>query len=162
MAEKADTETKPKLKKSNDSKFLSFGKYFLFVVVFCVQALLAYAIVDRNYAGIYRTFENIGGDNFAVYKMDELIVNPAGTNGQRYLVVEISMELEHSDHIELINQNIQRIKHNMNESLSSRTVNQLVRFEERELLRRELAVIVNREIGEHSVRNLYYTKYVMQ
>ena len=144
------------------SKFLLYGKYFLFVILFSLQGLLAYAVVDRNYPKIYSLVNSAMKDNFVVYKMDELIVNPAGSQGQRFLVVEISMELEDSGHIELINLHMQRIKHNMNEALASRTVAQLVQFEERERLRVELKNIVNREIGQHSVRNLYYTKYVMQ
>jgi flagellar basal body-associated protein FliL len=144
------------------SKFLMYGKYFLFVVLFSLQALLAYGVVDRNYPKIYSIVNSTMKDNFVVFKMDELIVNPAGSQGQRFLVVEISLELEDSMHIELIISHMQRIKHNMIEALASKTVDQLVQFEEREKLRTELKNIVNREIGQHSVRHLYYTRYVMQ
>lgn len=144
------------------SKFLNYGKYFLFVVLFSLQALIAYAIVDKNYTSIYTLVNTESNTDFVVYKMEELIVNPAGSQGQRFLVVELSMELGNSEHIELIDHNSQKLKHNMNEALASRTVDQLLQFSEREKLRYELKNIVNREIGEDSVRNLYYTKYIMQ
>ncbi len=161
MAENENSDTSKK-KVNKRSKFLRFGKFFLIVVVLLAQAFIAYAVVDKKYPEIYSLLNGLGDDNFVVYKMDELIVNPAGSQGQRFLVVEISMELTDSGHIEIVDKHIQRIKHAMNEALSARTVDELVQFQERERLRLELKNIVNREIGTHSVRNLYYTKYVMQ
>ena len=160
MAEN-EIEYEEKKPKSVGSKFLKYGKYFLFVVLFSMQALLAYAIVDRNYTVIYNLLNSPENDDFVVYKMDELIVNPAGSQGQRFLVVEISIELRNAEQIELIDHNLQKLKHNINEALASRTVDELLQFSEREKLRYELKFIVNREIGEDSVRNLYYALYVM-
>lgn len=161
MAEN-EIEYEEKKPKKVGSKFLVYGKYFLFLVLFSMQALLAYAIVDRNYPTIYNLLSTPANDDFVVYQMDELIVNPLGSQGQRFLVVEISIELRNTEQIELIDHNMQKLKHNMNEALSARTVEELLQFSEREKLRYELKYIVNREIGEDSVRNLYYTKYVMQ
>jgi|SRR6056297_1951273 len=161
MAEN-EIEYEEKKPKNVGSKFLKYGKYFLFLVLFSLQALIAYAIVDKNYSKIYNLLNTQSNDDFVVYKMDELIVNPAGSEGQRFLVVEISIELNNIEHVELIDHNLQKLKHNMNEALASRTVKDLLQFSEREKLRYELKYIVNREIGENSVRNLYYTKYVMQ
>ncbi len=148
--------------KARGSNFLRIGKYFLIVFVFTIQAFLAYIITDKNYASIFNFVNSFTKEEMVVYTMDELIVNPAGSQGQRYLVVQATIELSESNHIDLVNQHSQRIKHYMNASLSSRTVDQLLDFNERERLRVELKNIVNREIGEYSVRNLYYTKYVMQ
>lgn len=161
MAEN-EIEYEEKKPKKVGSKFLRIGKYFLFLILFLLQALLAYAIVDRNYSTVYSAMNTPSSSDFVVYKMDELIVNPAGSQGQRFLVAEISMELTNAEHIEVLDHNMQSLKHNMNEALASRTVEQLLQFSEREKLRVELKNIVNREIGANSVRNLYYTKYVMQ
>lgn len=143
-------------------KFLLLGKYFLIILVFAAQGFLAYTIVDKNYAQIYSLISSYTPDSFGIYQFDELIVNPSGTNGKRYLLVEISVKLQDEKHVELVARNKERIKHNMNEALSSRTVDELIDFEKRELLRRELAEIVNSAIEIRSVRNLYYNKYVMQ
>src|SRR6056297_344891 len=110
MAEN-EIEYEEKKPKSVGSKFLKYGKYFLFVVLFSMQALLAYAIVDRNYTVIYNLLNSPENDDFVVYKMDELIVNPAGSQGQRFLVVEISIELRNAEQIELIDHNLQKLKH---------------------------------------------------
>ena len=142
--------------------FLVIGKYFLLVVIIFAQALIAYKIVDSNYEEIYNFVTEFGEQDTVTHQMEELIVNPAGTNGHRFLVVEISLEFPDMSYVERFEKNKQQIKHHMNESLSSRTVEQLVTFEERENLRRELAGIVDSTFGERSVRNLYYTRYVMQ
>jgi flagellar basal body-associated protein FliL len=159
MAEKKEQKKK---KKRRGFNFLSLGKYFLLFLIIAVQVLLAYAIVDRNYEKVYRTVESIMREDTGVYKFEELIVNPTGTNGQRFLVVEISIELERESHVELVETHEQQIKHEMNEALTARTIDQLSDFQEREFLRRELANIVNDVIEKRSVRNLYYTRYVMQ
>jgi flagellar FliL protein len=164
MAEKKKEEKKKtsKKKKSSGSKFLPFGKYFLILLVLASQAILAYQIVDKNYEKVYEVVDNLTAPKEGSYLFEELIVNPSGTNGQRFLVVEISLELYDETHIKLIEAEKEQIKHNMLEVLSSRTVSQLARLSEREKLRSELATVTNQAIGKRSVRNLYYTKYVMQ
>ncbi len=146
----------------NRSFFLSSGKYFLIAMVLIAQTLLAYTIVDKNYGQIYQFASNLTSNGSVTFQMDELIVNPAGTQGQRFLVVEISIELQRESHLEQLETHLDRIKHEMNAALSTRTVNELLQYEEREILREELIAIVNRAIGTRSVRNLYYTRYVMQ
>ena len=142
--------------------FLKAGKYFLGLVVIVSQVFLAYQIIDMNYERIYAFVSGLMPEQSASYQLEELVVNPSGSNGQRYLVVEISLDLKDRRHIELIQNQQQRIKHEMNEVLSSRTVDQLTQLEVREQLREELTDIVNQAIGRGSVRNLYYTRYVMQ
>jgi len=161
MAEKKK-EKKKKSKKSRGSKFLPFGKYFLILLVLASQAALAYQIVDKNYGDVYEVVDNLTAPEEGSYLMEELIVNPSESNGQRILVVEISLELYDGGDAELIDANRQRIKHSMLEVLSSRTVRQLTQISEREKLRSELTEVTNEAVDKRSVRNLYYTKYVMQ
>ena len=164
MAEKKKEEKKKsnKKKKSSGSKFLPYGKYFLILLVLASQAFLAYQIVDKNYGKVFEVVDKLTAPEEGSYLLEELIVNPSGSNGQRFLVVEISLELHDVTHIELIEKEKQRIRHEMLEVLSSRTVSQLSQISEREKLRSELAAVTNQAIGKRSVRNLYYTKYVMQ
>ncbi|REL38673.1 hypothetical protein DYD21_01615 [Rhodohalobacter sp. SW132] len=151
-----------KSKKKSRSKFLPLGKYFLILLVLASQVVLAYQIVDHNYGNVYQLVDGLFAPTPGSYTMEELVVNPAGSNGQRFLVVQVNLELRDEKHAELIEKNIQKVKHGMIEVLSSRTVYQLNTFEEREILRSELAEVTNNAIGVHSVRNLYYIRYVMQ
>ncbi|HKL18071.1 MAG TPA: flagellar basal body-associated FliL family protein [Halalkalibaculum sp.] len=144
------------------SKFLTIGKYFLILALIGGQAYLSYAIVDNNYEQVYSFLNKPAADDIGIYQIEELIVNPAETNGKRYLLVEISLELRQKDHISLLENKKMEIKQNIIEALSDRTIDELIHSEGRELLRSELSGIINVAIGVRSVRNLYFTKYVMQ
>lgn len=146
-------------KKSN--KILVLGKIFLLLLILSGQTYLAYVIVDKYYPVIYAKIHLDPPPEMGVYEMEQLVVNPANTNGRRYLLVEISLEMVAEDipKMETINP---KIKQDMIETLSSRTVSQLTTSQERERLRKELSEIINSSLGSSSVHNLYFTKYVLQ
>ena len=165
MAAAKKSSKKKKKKKSRRfrvSKFRPLGKYFLIILLLVGQAFLAYTVVSKNYEQTYSFLNSFGTDDVGMHTLEKLIVNPADTNGQRYLLVEITLELVNTDDVELIQKNKSKIRHDLIEFLSSRAVDQLGGLKEKEELRVELVKIVNNAIGVRSVRNLYYTKYVMQ
>lgn len=151
-----------KNKGSRVSKFRRLGKYFLILFVIFGQIFLAYTIVDKNYDRIYSVVNGYYFREPGNYQLEKLVTNPADTNGQRYLLVEISLELVSKDDIELVKENKSKIRHDLIEYLSSRPVDQLEGIKEKEDIRVELVKIINNAIGIRSVRNLYYSKYVMQ
>ena len=144
------------------SKFLPKGKYFLLVLLILSQAVGAFVLMDEHYKDIYILIFGSMPDYSTTYRMDEIIANPSGGNAQRFLVVEIGIELSHQDHELLVDENLMKIKDRFNEVLTSKTIRELQQFEGRQNLRKELASEVNQAIGVRSVRNLYFTKYVMQ
>lgn len=143
-------------------KFQQIGKYFLFVLLLIIQGLVAYTIVERNYESIYSYTNSVFPTESGKYELEQIIVNPSDTNGQRYLLVEISLELVDKEDEQLIEADISKIRNNLIEYLSSRSVAQLQGIEQKENLRFELVSIINSTIERRSVRNLYYSKYVMQ
>ncbi|MAO63677.1 MAG: hypothetical protein CL666_01625 [Balneola sp.] len=153
---------KKKSRKGGTSKFLSIGKYFLVILFFVGQGVLAYAVVDKFYPKVYRSMNEKTPADFATYELEELVVNPANTNGKRYLLVEISLELSDQTHISVLQAKNNRLKQELIETLSIRTIPELVKVETRDELRLELIHVINSIIEERSVRNLYFTKYVMQ
>jgi flagellar FliL protein len=161
MADKKE-EKKGKAKKKESSKGAAIGKIFLLVAILAVQGILAYKLVAANYEGIYKSMNAEEPDDIGYFDLEPLVVNPAKTNGKRYLMVEISLELKNKEHIPILEANSMKIQESMIEALSSKTVGQLVNAEIRMNLREELSGIINETIGEPSVRNLYFTKYVMQ
>ena len=153
-------EGKKKILKA--SKFRSIGKYFLIVLVVALQGLLAYKIVAKNYGSIYRYGHSFIPRKPGQFQMDKIIVNPADTDGERYLLVQMSLELANKDDEALVKKNNAKIRNDLIRYLSSQTIPQLQGVEGKEYLRAKLVKIINRDIGKRSVRNLYYTKYVMQ
>ncbi|KPP96480.1 MAG: flagellar basal body-associated protein FliL [Bacteroidetes bacterium HLUCCA01] len=144
------------------SKFLAFGKYFLLLAAVVFQIGAAYTLVDENYERIYVSVFGGLPDFSAEYPMEDIVVNPARSNGQRFLVIGMSLELYHHDHIPLLERNLTNIKENLMRIAASRSVNELVAFEEREVMREEMINEINEITGVSSVRNLYFTRYIMQ
>ncbi|MBO6586847.1 MAG: flagellar basal body-associated FliL family protein [Gracilimonas sp.] len=149
-------------KRKGGPNFLKLGKYFLLVLILVGQGFLAYAIVDKYYPTVFAKMSEKSPSDYGTYQMEEMVVNPANTYGKRYLMVEISLELDDKDHVSLLDENMMKLKQEIIDALSSRNVDQLTRVAGREELRRELSGLINSSIGVRSVRNLYFTKYVMQ
>jgi len=159
---KKNDPVKDKKRKSKASKFRSLGKYFLIGLVLAGQLFIAYTVVEKNYEAIYSYLQSFSPPEMGKYNLDEIIVNPANTNGRRFLLIEISLELVDKEDVKLIEENKSKIRNNLIQFLSSRSVSELQGVEEKEYLRRELMNIINEAIGRRSVHNLYYSKYVMQ
>lgn len=160
MAKKKNTSEKKK--KSKPSKFRRAGKYFLLLFLILVQAFVAYSVMDKNYDAIYSYTQHLTPDEVGKYELEEIIVNPADTNGQRYLLVQLSLELVDKVDQSKIEENESKIRNNLIKFLSSKTVDDLQGIKGKEDLRLELVKIINNAIDARSVRNLYYSKYVMQ
>lgn len=153
-------EEKKKISKA--TKFRSIGKYFLIVFVVAGQGLLAYKIVAKNYDSIYSYVQSFIPRQPGEFLMDKIIVNPANTDGERYLLVQMSLELANKDDEALVKKNKAMIRNDLIKYLSSQTIEQLQGVEGKEYLRVKLVKLINRDLGKRSVRNLYYSKYVMQ
>jgi len=154
----AATETAEK----ESSNFLQKGKYFLLVLLFLPIAAGAYFLVDNYYEDMYALTLGRTSDSTVTYVIDEIIANPAGNNASRFLVVEIGLVLSSKQDAELVDQHLMQIQDRINEVLSTKTVNELIRPEGRNDLRVEIAEEINQAIGVRSVRNLYFIKYVIQ
>ncbi|SHG14620.1 flagellar FliL protein [Fodinibius roseus] len=155
----SDSEKKGRFKAL---KFQRLGKYFLLVLVLGVQAFIAYTIVEKNYESVYNYANSFFPEERGQYELEQIIVNPADTNGHRYLLVELSLELRDKEDEQLIESNLSKIRNSLIEYLSSLPVTDLQGRDRKENLRLELVKIINSTIDQRSVRNLYYSKYVMQ
>ncbi len=159
---KTKNSVKDKRKRSKQSIFRRYGKYFLILLVVLGQALVAYAIISKNYEAIYSYTQNLIPEESGKFELKEIIVNPADTNGQRYLLVQLSLELVNKEDQKLIEENRSKIRNNLIKYLSAKSVPELQNIDGNEDLRLDLVQIINETIGSRSVRNLYYSKYVMQ
>ena len=59
----------------------------------CFRLGAAYTLVDENYERIYVSVFGGLPDFSAEYPMEDIVVNPARSNGQRFLVIGMSLEL---------------------------------------------------------------------
>lgn len=157
-----DTSGDKKKRKSRRAIFQKFGKYFLMILILIGQTFFAYTIVAQNYESIYGYVDSLLPQETMEYQLEEIIVNPADTNGQRYLLVQLSLELVNEEVVKDVEEYKSKIRNNLIKYLSSRSVDKLQGSESKEEIRLDLVKIINNAIGSRSVRNLYYSKYVMQ
>lgn len=164
MAESTDKTASEKNQESQPKalKFQRAGKYFLFALLLAVQALIAYTIVEKNYVSVYAYANSFYPQETGIYNLEQIIINPANTNGHRYLLVELSLELADREDEKLIETRKSKIRNDLIEYLSSLNVHELQGTDTKENLRFELIGIINNAIERRSVCNLYYSKYVMQ
>lgn len=150
--------------KNISSKVASLGKYFLIIALIAGQGVGAYFIMDRFYPKVYAKMneEPPAEQVFGMYDLGTIVVNPANTNGKRILMVEISLELNKEGLYPIIEGIEPKIKQQINDYLSALSTQQLINVYDRDVIRANLNDLVNSVVGENSVRDLYFVRYVMQ
>jgi flagellar FliL protein len=98
-----------------------------------------------------------------IHLIEDILVNPAGTNGTRYLSTSIGLETSdfghETDGFEKLTPVIRDI---FIAILSSRTLEELGSIDGKEKLRNEILVQVNEAIKPDSVYRVYFVDYVLQ
>jgi flagellar basal body-associated protein FliL len=134
------------------------GNALLFTLL---TVTILYSVLKKLY--MWYNYSNISTpekpENHANFKVDVLTTYYPG---EPYQMVITTLETVNKEHVSQIQQNRSKIRHDMIEYLSSRTVDDLEGLKEKEKLRLGLIRTINNALGLRSVRNLYYSKYVMQ
>jgi flagellar FliL protein len=100
--------------------------------------------------------------NLFFYSMEPIIVNPADSNGERYLKAKISLETHDQEVQKEIEKRLPQIKNQINIVLSSKTILQMQTNESRERLRREIQNRVNGLLVSGQIYNVYFEEFVYQ
>ncbi len=98
-----------------------------------------------------------------IHLIEDILVNPAGTNGTRYLSTSIGLETSdfghETDRFEELTPIIRDIFISI---LSSKTMEELSSIDGKEKLRGEILVQVNKAIRPDSAYRVYFVDYVLQ
>ena len=97
-----------------------------------------------------------------VHSVDNLVLNPLGTNGTRFLLVTAAFEVSNDKLVEQMRGRDSEIRDLLNRTLGSRTVEQLGDLSEREPLREDLRLQLEGMFGAGSVRKVYLPQFVIQ
>lgn len=93
---------------------------------------------------------------------ENLTVNPAGTDGTRYLMVSIVFEAPTQQTLDELTAKEVAIKDTLLHILSSKTVPELSDMATRNPLRESLRSATNAFLTQGQLTHLYFTQYVMQ
>ncbi len=148
---------------SEDGNFFSrYGKIFLYSGIILLQTLAAYGVYHFYYTDIQNWIGSFESEERYFYAIEDVIINPAESNGERYLILTVVVEVESNDEMAMLEQNNAQIIDNLNIILSTKTAQELISVESRNRIKQEIGVMVNETLNQKVVRNLFITKYVLQ
>ncbi len=95
-------------------------------------------------------------------ELQGLIINPAGTNGTRYLMVNLGLESANSGVLEELKGKEVVVRDTILKLLGQRTVEELADISLRTQLKQELREAVNAVLRKGKIDRVYFTQYVLQ
>jgi len=101
-------------------------------------------------------------EDLMFFKIDPLIVNPAGSNGERYLKAVITLEVHDAEIQKELEKRLPQIKNQVNNILSSKSITQVQTNSDRERLRREIQNRINSLLVTGRISNVYLEEFVYQ
>jgi flagellar protein FliL len=171
VEEQAGAKAEPGPEKK-PNKFLKLA--IMIVVLQVVMAAGAFAVVKmivvpRALASAQKPLkkaDSLGAEKKEpgeIYLIDNIIVNPAGTNGTRYLSTSIGLDFEKTEkaaeHIKAMTPAIRDI---LIAILSSKTLEELGSSEGKEVMRKQILDRVNQALSPEIVTKIYFVDYVLQ
>jgi flagellar FliL protein len=97
-----------------------------------------------------------------IYVIEDLVVNPAGTDAVRYLCVSVGLESSDQNVIAELQKRDAQIKDYLIQIFSSKTVGELVDVRARERLREEVKERVEAVLPEGGLDAVYFVNFVLQ
>lgn len=154
MAEENGLEKKAKT--GFDIKIIVIG-----LVFFLVAMGASYLIMNRLLAPIMPAKEQgaevkVG----ALLSVGEFTTNINDVNGTRFLKVEVTIECDDKKK-EAVNENMAVIKDTILNTFAAKTVADLD-IRNRDNLKAEISSQINAKLGAEVIKNVYFTKFIMQ
>jgi len=112
-------------------------------------------------SGARPKIDNPGAKKITV-AMDKLLVNVAGTMGSRYLLVSMSMVSTDPNFQQKMTDNDAALRDAASSALAAKTLADLEKPDERNLIRTELLTGFNNILGSDEVQEIYLTEFAIQ
>ena len=97
-----------------------------------------------------------------LFPLDVFIVNLAGTAGERYLKVNLELELKNSSLIAELEKRKPQVKDTILLLLSSKTFEDVATFRGKTKIRSEITARLNGILAPGSIKKVYFTEFVVQ
>jgi flagellar protein FliL len=187
--EKEVREAKPEIKAEAKSKSESSNKLFIimFAGVMVIQLVIVFVVVflflnkgsgenpKQESKEKTENVENKGSESKPAeetkvdegpvfsYQTKDIIVNPRGSGGKRFLMTQVGIFVSDEKFKKEIEEGREaQINGLINQFLSSKTTDELIEIERRDTLRIELKEILNKEIPGNKIKNVFFSKFVVQ
>lgn len=103
-----------------------------------------------------------GEGNGLVYAVKDMVINPAGTNGSRFLSVSFGFELANSDLTGELEARDPLVRDALITIMSSKTVAQLTDAREKEITRLQIKKRLSDLLETSDITAVYFTDFVLQ
>ena len=119
------------------------------------------ALAEKGYTREVEEPEPV--DEFGeIYVIEDLIVNPAGSGGTRYLATSVGLQTADTEVLARIEKRDAQIKDSLLRILGARTVEDLADVKSREQIRAEIKTAVESSILEGKLDAVYFVSFVLQ
>jgi flagellar FliL protein len=98
----------------------------------------------------------------AMHVLENLVLNPAGSGGSRFLLLTVAIEAGTPKAGEEFKTRDAELRDIILTSLGSKTVDELVDMSTREKIKTEVSVAIAKRFGKTSVKRLYFPQFVVQ
>ena len=177
----AEEEAKVDLKEEKKKGF-NFKVILIGLPLFIIQLVLVYfitatflvktapgSLLDTNSVQLDEHGEEISEEENAhdstegqkIYNIEDLIINPAGTNGQRLLLLSIGFGVGDEEKLNILKENDVVIKDLIINTVSQKSLGMLSKIELKDSLKVELAEKVNEAYPKVKIKNVYFSKYLI-
>lgn len=103
-----------------------------------------------------------GTDKAAIHVLDNMVLNPAGSGGTRYLLLTVAIEAGTSAAIESFKLRDAELRDIVLTTLGTKPVDQLTDIATREQFKVELIAAVDEHFGRKSVKRIFFPQFVVQ
>lgn len=162
MAEEAQVEVQgqePQGKKGGKKKLLLFLAIGI-VIIILAGAVVAFLTSPKGEEE--KKAEKGHPKETIIYSMEPIVVNLFDPTGRRYLQVGLALELGDKKLEEEIKNNEPKIKDVVIRVLSSKTPEDVLQPEAKDMIKNELLQKINSALGEEIVLNVYITQYIVE
>ncbi len=97
-----------------------------------------------------------------IYSVDDMIVNPAQTNGKMLLLASLGLSVENEEARKSLEEKQVIVKDAIISVLSSKNVNQLSSADYRDTLKTEILKNLAEQMPGSKVNNIYFSKFIIQ
>lgn len=106
--------------------------------------------------------EEGAGGHEGIVDLGDLVVNPAGTGGRRYLKVQVQVELDDPSESGLVESRTPKLRDRIIRELTSRTLSELTDPVAKDEMKETIIDEMNRILGSEVIGDMYFTEYVIQ
>jgi len=97
-----------------------------------------------------------------IYLLDNIVMNPSGSNGQRFLLLSVAYELAGAPGVEKMKQRDAEIRDLVQRVVGRRTIDQLGDLQQRDLLKVDVAKATEEVVGAKTVKKVFFPQFVIQ